>query len=134
MAHLDHTPELPEQPDEWHMHTAAEGPPQEEHGGTVNTALLMLAFVGTVASIALVVVLTYLYYASYSTQVRASRIETTVLSEDYRQYRAKVHEAMTGFNWVEMDGEPAVSLPLDVATERVLQRYSGQSGTGGSGR
>lgn len=131
MAHLDHTPEVPEQPDEWHMHTAAEGPPQEEHGSTVNTALLFLAFVGSVVTVAAVALLTYIYFSTYTNQLWQSRVETTVLAEDYLRYRQQTRQTQQDFVWVRVEDEVVLSLPLDVATDRVLSRYQGESQGGG---
>jgi hypothetical protein len=130
MSHMDHTPEVPEQPDEWHMHAPVEGLPQEEHGSTVNTALLTLAFIGTVVSIALVVVLTYLYFSAYTTNLRRLRIETTVLAEDYLRYRTESDQVLHDYAWVTVEGEGVVSLPLGIAMERVLERYAQQQQEG----
>jgi hypothetical protein len=123
MAHLDHTPEIPEQPDEWHLHSAAEGPAQEEHGSTVNTMLLAFAFIGTVLSIGLVVVLTYMYFSAYMNQLRRTRIETTTLAADYLQYRADSDRALHDYVWLDED-RTIVSLPIGVAMERVLENYA----------
>jgi hypothetical protein len=128
MAHLDHTPEFPERPDEWHMHSAAEGPPQEEHGATVNPVLLTGAFIGTVVSVALVAVLVYAYFTAYTTQLRRSRIETTTMAVDYTRYRQDWRHVQDDYSRVAVGQETVISLPLEVAMERVLERY--QQGEG----
>jgi hypothetical protein len=133
MDHLDHTPEVPETPDEWHLHTAAEGAPQEEHAATVNAPLLVLAFIGTVVGVILIVVLTYLYFTTYTNQLRRTRIETTALSEDYLRYKSTWQDLAQDYRWVSIDGEGVVSLPLQVAMERVLERYQQQGQQGGQG-
>jgi hypothetical protein len=114
------------------MHTTAEGPPQEEHGATVNAALLFAAFVGTVLTIGLVVVLTYLYFTSHMNQLRRSRIETTVLAGEYRDYRERTTGQLRDYGWVSIEGDGVVALPMEVAMERVLRRYNGAGQGGGS--
>jgi hypothetical protein len=133
MDQPDHTPELQETTDEWHLHTAAEGVPQEEHGSTINAPLLVLAFIGTVLSVVAVVILTFLYFTTYTNQLRRTRIETTALSEDYLQYRGRWQDTAQDYRWVSVEGEGVVSLPLQVAMERVLERYQQQGGSAGEG-
>jgi hypothetical protein len=133
MAHLEQTPEVPETPDEWHVHAAAEGPAQEEHGSTVNTILLFMAFLGSVGSIALVVLLTYVYYTSYANHLRRTRIETTTLAEDYIRYRNDWNQMAQDFAWIQVENDAQLVMPLQMAMERVLDRYQGPGGQGSQG-
>lgn len=128
MAHQrHHLPEQHESPDAWHSHSAAEGQPQPEHGAKANPVIL--AGVG-VASIVLVlgtIVATAVFLMTHTTKLRRERIETTVWhQETYVPYRQKSDAALAGFSWASPEEAEAgrVSLPIDAAKQRVIEKYA----------
>jgi hypothetical protein len=108
--------------DAWHHHEAAEGLPQEEHGGTTSIAamakgLFLIAF----ATVGLVAV-TMLYLNHHMGQLRRQRADAD-LSEQYNAYREASKTRMNGYGWVDSE-TPRV--PTTVAKERVLKKYEGK--------
>lgn len=139
MAH-DHTHHDPHKPtvsfdaapDSWHMHAAEEGQPQEEHGATTNPAGLIIAFLGSVFFVGAVILLCILYYQIHTTHLRQERIETTALAQGengYYKYRDDSAAALQKYGWANPEAAAAgkVSIPIDLAIQKVIQQYSGGS-------
>lgn len=132
--HHEHTPEHHETPDAWHVHTAAEGLPQEEHGGKTNTVILAVAFVLSFGFVAVTILVTYLYFQVHFTSLRAQRIEGTAMGKSFVQYRDRSREKLGGYNFATEAAARAgmASLPLKEAEQQVIARYSaGQQGGSG---
>jgi hypothetical protein len=131
--HNPHQPivTMDEQPDSWHMHTSDEGAPQEEHGAQADPTSLVGAFVGSVVFIGAVIVVCLIYYNSHTTKLRQSRIETSELAEEYFGYRATSNKVLSGYGWAtpEAAAEGKVSIPIDLAMQKVAQQYGAQGGT-----
>lgn len=123
MTHkLEHTIPVHEEPEPWHRHSPEEGEPQQEHAGSVNTTILLGVFVATVVFVFASILFTYLYFTRYMTNLRQEQIETTVMASDYRDYKERSAAALGQFGWVDAEAG-VVSLPLEVAKARVLERY-----------
>jgi hypothetical protein len=131
MSHDPHKPTVAfdEQPDSWHMHAAEEGLPQEEHGATTNPIGLILAFAGSVFFVGSVILMCVLYYRVHTTQLRQQRIETTALAGDYFKYRDDSTAAQGGYGWAGPEAAAAgqVSIPVDLAMQKVIQQYASGS-------
>lgn len=129
MAH--HPPQvLPHEhaaPDEWHSHSAAEGLPQRAHGAKTNPGILALITGGFVLAVVLTVALTMLYFSSYMTTQRRTKAETTVLSEEYRTYRAQTQAALNGYGWAD-PAAGTVRIPIERAMDKVVEAYHAQNG------
>ncbi|MBX3317474.1 MAG: hypothetical protein KF902_11500 [Phycisphaeraceae bacterium] len=125
MSH-DKPQQLPHEhakPDEWHTHTAAEGAPQHEHGAKANPAILAIVTGGFVITVVLTVLLSALYFFSYMTHQRQIKKETTVLSEEYRAYRAQSEASLSGYGWSD-PAAGAVRIPITKAIDQVVQDYA----------
>jgi hypothetical protein len=124
----NYLPEEHQATDQWHHHTVDEGTPQEEHAGTANAAVLMVAFVLIVGFVSLVVLATMLYFIHYTTNERRARVETTVLAKDYRAYRSAEEAKLATYGWEDRAAAEAghVSIPIDVAMQRVAEKYGGK--------
>jgi hypothetical protein len=118
------------QPDSWHIHTAEEGLPQEEHGSHANAAALVGAFVVSVVFVGAVILVVLLYYNTHTTALRQARIETTALSQDYVDYRDRSDRFLSGYGWATPDAAAAgkVSIPIELAMQKVMQQYAGNTG------
>ncbi len=128
MSHnkLEQLPHEHAQPDEWHRHTPAEGAPQAEHGAKANPAILALITGGFVVTVGLTILLSALYFFSYMTHERQLKKETTVLSEEYRAYRAQTEASLSGYGWAD-PAAGTVRIPVDTAIDQVVADYSGGS-------
>lgn len=129
MAHHQHTPELHEHVDPWHHHSAAEGLPQHEHTGVVNTSMLMRWFVLIVVVLAGVLVAISLYFTSTVTQLKAQLIETNVLAADANLKKAEAMKVLSmdgpaSYSWSDADAGK-VQIPIRQAMDKVVARYSG---------
>lgn len=123
------TPDHPETPDSWHLHTTREGPPQAEHGGKVNTLLLGVGLVASVVFVGMVILVTFLYFQTHMTSKRQQLIESTALSATHHQYRDQASASLRDYSFF---GEAAaragvVSIPIDQAKQNVITRYSGRN-------
>ena len=129
--HQQYTPEVHEEPDEWHRHTADEGPPQEEHAGKPNNFLLALTFLFSLAFVAATILASFLYFQVHMTGIRQKRMESTVLSQDYVKYRDAAMASRDDFSFptAEMGRSGRALLPHDQAAERVIARYRSAGGT-----
>lgn len=123
-----HTPEVHEHADSWHHHTAAEGMPQEEHGGVAEPAALIKWLVLIIAALAIILIALFVYFDSYSHRLQAKRVETLNSAEaNVRKAQAESRLGAANsanFQYVPVDGVPGkVHLPLDRAAERVVEKY-----------
>jgi hypothetical protein len=124
MSHkLPHTPDIHEEPDPWHRHTVDEGIPQVEHAATVNIPILMGVFVATVVFVSATILFTMIYFKRHVTALRQERIETTVVGQGARDYKEAALANLDGYGWADAQAGH-VSLPLDVARQRVIEAYS----------
>ncbi len=123
---LEHTHPAPEQPDSWHLHTVQEGHPQEEHGKT-NAAILGAAFIASFGFVAVVILVSYLYFNVIAVQKREERIETTILGKEAREYKAATLAGLQSYTFAAEQQARAgvVSIPLDQAKQQVLAKYAG---------
>jgi hypothetical protein len=129
MAHHhphQHTADTHEVPDAWHRHTAEEGPPQEEHGGRANAAIIAISLLATAVFLVLTVAVIVLYYTTYTTRLRTERIESTVLSQGQLQYKLESGEKLREYSWIDPETarQGIVTIPLEDAKQRVIQRYA----------
>jgi len=130
---MSHKPEfthpVPEQADSWHLHTAEEGPAQEEHGKT-NAVVLAVAFLASFGFVGLVILVSYLYFQVIAVQKREERIETTVLGNDARAYKAAELQRLQGYSFAAEAQARAgqVSVPLDQAKQQVIAKYAQAGG------
>ncbi|MCC5787864.1 MAG: hypothetical protein JJU33_14315 [Phycisphaerales bacterium] len=116
---VDHT-----EPDEWHTHTPDEGPPQEEHTSRVNAGILFLVFCVMTVSLTVTVVALIFYFSQHTTALKTELHETTDWRTDISiPYRESARQALTGYAWEDEDNE-VVRVPLDLAIDRVIERYS----------
>jgi hypothetical protein len=117
------TPEVHETVDAWHHHTSDEGMPQKEHAPRVNTLVLTFVFVAIVTVISATIGASILYFTRHVTELRQQQIETTVLAADANAYREQSEQALKEFGWADAE-KGVVRLPLDIARQRVIARYS----------
>ncbi len=110
------------QPDEWHSHTAAEVP-QHEHGAKANPAILAIVTGGFVLTVVLTILLSMIYFFHYMTHERQLKKETTVMSEEYRAYRAQAEASLTGYGWAD-PASGVVRVPITQAMDKVLADYA----------
>ena len=130
MSHqLQYTHPPTEQPDPWHMHTRDEGEPQEEHASSTNPVVLGGALVGSILFVALVILVSYLYFRVYTVQKREERIETTVFTAEAQRFKREALSQLSTYSFPNEQAARAgtVQLPLEEAQRRVLAQYS-QSG------
>lgn len=126
MTHQPHfTPELHEEPDQWHRHTPDEGEPQAEHAAHENTLILAGVFVAIVVFIASTITASVLYFNRHVTGLRREQIESTLLAGDALAYRDTSEAAQRTYTWADAE-KGVVQLPLDVATRRVVEEYAGR--------
>jgi hypothetical protein len=126
MTHkLAHTPEVHEEPDQWHRHVAAEGTPQEEHAANVNTTVLLGVFVAVVVFVSGAILFTYIYFTRHMTALRQSRIEITAMGDEFRAQRAASLSRLNSYGWVDAEAG-VVSIPIEAAKARVIEEYKKQ--------
>ncbi len=111
--------------DEWHHHTAAEGLPQKEHAGKVNTVVLTFVFFAIVSTISGTITASVLYFNRHITSLRQSQIETTALAQAANDYRHASEDAQKTYAWADAPAG-AVRVPIDIARERVIRKYAGK--------
>ncbi len=125
MSHHQHTPEPHEQPDAWHQHIAAEGMPQQEHGARANPVALTLTLFGIVLSFVFLLLVVWLYYNTYTTQLKAERRES-VTETQRTDYETKRGGAQTRLSqspgWIDRTNG-TVHIPLDRAVSLVIEEY-----------
>lgn len=134
MAHeeLPHLEPIPEEPDEWHHHTAEEGEPGAEHAPRVNVGLVAFVFVLIVLGTLGTVLALTVYFRHTTAVLQRTVVETTAVAAEANRYRAQVQAELAGSpEWVDRE-RGLVRVPIDLAMERVVDLY--RSGwTGGAG-
>lgn len=125
------TPVAHEQPDEWHIHSKAEGAPQSEHGNIAKPHVIGAWLVIIIVFVVAFIGATYFYFRVYTTRLVNTKAETTVLSrgtlvDDGHQSMKNREEALKqGYSWIVVDGQPTrVRVPLSKAMEQVTQAYA----------
>lgn len=115
--------------DEWHQHSAAEGLPQVEHAGSVDTKAVAYWFVAIIIFVAVLSVIIAVYFNSVTSQLRAERIETTLIAQEANAAKAQA-EATMGFNgqsgtytWADAKAG-AVQIPIEEAMKKVQAKYN----------
>lgn len=112
------------EPDEWHSHTPEEGPPQEEHASRVNAGILFLVFCVMTVGLTVTVVALIFYFSQHTTALKAELHETVDWRVDISiPYRESARQTLTGYAWEDEDNE-VVRVPLDLAIDRIVERYS----------
>lgn len=127
MSHAkpQYTQEFHEVTTEWHHHTAAEGLPQKEHAGKVNTLVLTFVFFAIVSTISGTITASVLYFNRHITSLRQSQIETTSLAQAANDYRQAAEKAQENYTWADAHAG-TVQVPIDIAEKRVISRYTGK--------
>ncbi len=127
---MSHKPQYTQQVEEhveaWHHHTPDEGLPQVEHGAKPNSLILFIAFLSSVGFVGLTILATYLYFNAHTRDLRAEVVENTKLGAEARDYRDASHAKLaSGYIWLNDDAARAghVTLPLEIAKQRVIERY-----------
>lgn len=126
MSHA--SPPIPEHADEWHRHAALEGMPQREHTASINVPLVLAWLVGILIFVVGLVVVLCIYFDSTATQLRAQRVETTVVSKVANSVKAEaqarlgVNGSLPSYSWSDMK-TGTVQLPLEYGIRKVLDKY-----------
>lgn len=126
MSH-DHDHYLPAehpQPDAWHRHSSDEGMPQAEHAARINPFGLYVGVFGILGFVVVSVIVVAIYFQSYVSTYRAEKQESVDVSEEYVAMRARADATLANYQWIDMR-ENVVSLPIDVAMDRVVDAYAG---------
>jgi len=125
-----------EKADQWHRHGAEEGHAQKEHAAKANPALLGVVLGVVVAATLGLVVLVVLYFGRATTDLRRERIETTALSAEANSYRAQakanLDRPIDEDSWVDREAG-TVRVPIEMAMDRVVERYAQRRRAGGGG-
>ncbi|MCC6426709.1 MAG: hypothetical protein IT435_07795 [Phycisphaerales bacterium] len=129
--HVPH--ELPvehEAADAWHHHDlSAEGMPQSEHTAVANPLVLFIVFVVMGVVTFLTVSAVEVYYYRSITNVNGllsqqDREATLRLASEAQAYSQESERRLANYEWV--NGETnTVSIPMETAFERVMQKYPG---------
>lgn len=109
--------------DDWFAHTRAEGLPQEEHTGHVDTRALLIFYVMMLAFVVASVIGVTLFFKWYMLGIRRSATETLILAVEANQYKAQTLESLDTYGWTGEAVPGAARVPLDVARQRVLETY-----------
>lgn len=118
--HADHTPEHHEHVDQWHMHSAAEGVPQAEHGSKANPWVLLAVFVCSVVFLIVFIGATIIYAKGYLSHVRAVKVEVTTWAADARAEKAIAQNQLENYAWVDA-AQGRVRVPI----QQAMQEMSG---------
>ncbi|MFG0326037.1 MAG: hypothetical protein ACF8SC_02045 [Phycisphaerales bacterium JB037] len=138
MSH-DHTkPKTPdhlelehEEPDAWHRHTLEEGIPQPEHAAHVSPKGLWGAFFGMAIFLVVTIAALIVYFDHHMTNLRQERVETTVQAERFGlKYKEESRTGLDAYRWINRDAG-TVQIPIEVAMDRVVERYAAEPDTGG---
>jgi len=129
-AHEHHTPHTVEEleeslqaHDEWFRHDASEPHHQEAHGQT-NTTLILGFLGGTVVFVAVVGFIVYQYFLLLAREQQESLQERRTNTAEVRSMEAAWGETLSSYGWVDAQAG-VVRVPLEVARERVIERYRG---------
>lgn len=131
MSHKPHhTPEHHESPDAWHLHSPEEGQPQAEHGGKTNVTVLLVAFLTSFGFVAVVILVSYLYFQVHMTSKKQALIESTALSAGHQAYKKSTAQKLQGYSFVTEAAARAgaVSVPLEQAKQNVIAKYGSGGG------
>ncbi len=137
-SHAHHAPhEIPaehEQADAWHHHDlSAEGMPQREHTAIANPLALFAAFLVISVVTALIVGIVQLYYYDQVSNVNGGLVQQQDkesmlrMAADAQAYLQESERRLSAYEWVNPEAG-TVSIPMDTAYERVVQKYSGAGG------
>ncbi|GMV26494.1 MAG: hypothetical protein AMXMBFR58_25250 [Phycisphaerae bacterium] len=129
-GHAPHEIPVEHEPsDSWHHHDlSAEGMPQREHASVANPFALAVTFVVlSVVTIGLVAIVAVYYYQQVTGSgglVQQQDKEATLrLAAESQAYAQEAERALGSSDWVN-PGKDLVSIPLDAAFDRVIQKYS----------
>lgn len=117
-----HVPVEHEHPDQWHQHSADEGTPMAEHGAIASPGALARAWLVICLTVAGIVLVLAVYFENYNTEIKQRLIETTVLSQDYNEYKGLNEKDLASYGWADATAG-LVRIPLDKATERTIEKY-----------
>lgn len=133
-SHAPH--EIPiehESVDSWHHHDlSAEGLPQREHAAIANPLALFITFVVlSVVTFALVGIVQIYYHQQVTTVGGIAQVQERAaldrMAAEAKVYGEESERRLSGYEWV--NGEAGtVSIPLDTAFDRVMQKYSAPAG------
>lgn len=110
--------------DTWHQH-GANDTPQQEHGSKIQPGVLINSIVLIIGGTVGLMAITLLYFNYWFTQTYRERTDIS-LAEEYNVYKAQADEQMATFRWADVE-TGKVALPIDLATERVMKKYSAQN-------
>ncbi len=115
--------------DSWHQHDlSTEDGPQHEHAAKINPVVLFAAFVGlSVVTACLVGVVTMYYYAQVTSVGGLTHAQDwesmNRLAKESEAYSQEADRSLSNYEWVNAE-TGAVSVPMETAYERVMQKYS----------
>lgn len=119
-----HTPELHEQPGEWHKHTGDEPAPQTEHGSRAEPIILGVTALAIVIGVFAMIGITWVYYNSYVTHMRRTVIETNAAMVQSEQERVEARSLLAS-GGVAGEGDQALTFgPMNEAMNSVIQEYA----------
>jgi hypothetical protein len=113
--------------DDWHQHSAAEGEPQQEHGGIAKTGVIFLWFVGGVVFLLATIGALIMYFDKNSTDQRALVIEAQPAKQFWAQYESRRAEmvanvAPQGYQLID-PAKGTARPPIEVTMRRVAEDY-----------
>jgi hypothetical protein len=115
--------------DDWHHHGKAEGVPQAEHTADINSSLIAKWFIGIMIAVVVLVVIVSVYFDSVATQLRASRVETTVSSKAALDARAEADRVLGNngappvYGWSDAE-KGTVQMPIEYGKNKVIEKYN----------
>jgi len=129
MTAHQHTPAIQEHADEWHHHDPSEGRPQSEHAGVVDSGMVAKWFVGILVFVVGLVIVVGTYFVSVVSEMRAVRVETTLVAKEANAAKAQAETALglnggSGTYGVGDAMAGTVQTPIGDAMKKVQQRYS----------
>jgi hypothetical protein len=107
--------------DSWHRHDASEPAPQEAHG-TINALTLFQVLVVVIGGTAVFILLTVMYFNREMGALYTQRTEPDLQAE-YNASKSAAQARLASYGWVDA-GSGTVSIPLDLAKNKVLKDYS----------
>ncbi len=120
--HADH-----HQVDDWHHHSAAEGEPQQEHGGIAKAGVIFAWFLGGIVFLVATIVVIIMYFDKYSTTQRILLMESQPAKEYWSQFEAHrateiANIAPQGYQIID-PAKRTARPPLDVTMRNVVDQY-----------
>ena len=109
------------------INTAALHQAQQAHTEKVNPAIIMVVILLTMAVVAVLVGVVWVYFNSYLANLRAEKVENTVTYRDYAARRAADDSRLSTYGWVNAD-EGTVHIPVELAMDRMLTDAEGGRG------